>query len=99
MNQSCDYTGNDFGATYPDSICINGYLWDMDSGYNTDDGWVYTSGGELRCPQCNNGISRDVLLYWSNRVWDYYVDNIDDNNHWTQITRKRFLNTGKCYDL
>ena len=52
----CDYTGKDFGASYPDSICIDGYLWDMDSGHSDPSGefdWIYTSGGEIPCPQCN----------------------------------------------
>lgn len=27
----CNYAGHEFGASYPDSICIEGYLWDADS--------------------------------------------------------------------
>lgn len=42
-----------FGASYPDAHCIDGYLWDMDSGEATEDGWVYTSGGDEPCPFCN----------------------------------------------
>jgi len=49
----CDYQGYEFGAHYPDSICIDGYLWDADDGYSEGDGWVYTHGGELPCPACN----------------------------------------------
>ena len=45
----CSYTGSHFGATYPDAVCIDGYLWDADSGDH--DG--LTNGGELPCPQCN----------------------------------------------
>lgn len=43
----CDYTGNDFGASYPDAACHNGYLWDLDG-----DGWV---DGDFShpCPKCN----------------------------------------------
>lgn len=51
----CDFMGQDFGADYPDSICIEGYLWDADSG-DADpggEGWIYTAGGELPCPSCN----------------------------------------------
>lgn len=51
----CEFMGQDFGAAYPDSVCIDGYLWDADSG-NTDpngEGWIYTSGGEIPCPSCN----------------------------------------------
>jgi hypothetical protein len=49
----CDYRGQEFGANYPDSVCIDGYLWDADSGNATVDGWEYTHGGELPCPACN----------------------------------------------
>ena len=45
----CDYTGSHFGASYPDACCINGYLWDLDSG--DEDG--FTNGGDLPCPACN----------------------------------------------
>ena|SRR3990170_3683498 len=52
----CDYQGQEFGAAnYPDSVCIDGYLWDADSG-NADpsgDGWIYTNGGDIPCPKCN----------------------------------------------
>lgn len=51
---NCGYTGFEFGAPYPDSTCINGYLWDMDSGGRDDNGDVYLdSGGDIPCPQCN----------------------------------------------
>ena len=46
----CGYTGHEFGAGYPDSICCEGYLWDADS----DDGeGRLTHGGEWPCPACN----------------------------------------------
>ena len=50
----CDYQGFDFGATYPDSVCIDGVLWDADSGESTEDGWEYDLGGEIPCPECNH---------------------------------------------
>ncbi len=53
MSTSCDYQGYEFGAGYLDSVCIEGMLWNADSGYGTDDGWMYTSGGEIPCPLCN----------------------------------------------
>lgn len=51
----CDFMGQDFGAAYPDSICIAGYLWDADSGdpNPNGEGWLYTNGGEIPCPSCN----------------------------------------------
>ena len=27
----CDYQGHEFGASYLDSICIDGFLWDADA--------------------------------------------------------------------
>jgi len=51
----CNFMGQDFGAQYPDSVCIDGYLWDADSGDAdpSGDGWLYTVGGEIPCPSCN----------------------------------------------
>lgn len=47
---SCGYEGRHFGSAYPDAVCIDGHLWDLDSG----DGDGYLShGGEMACPQCN----------------------------------------------
>lgn len=47
----CGYTGHEFGARYPDSVCIDGFLWDADSG--GEDG--LTHGGDMACPRCNTG--------------------------------------------
>ncbi len=50
----CDYQGHDFGAHYPDSTCIDGYLWDLDSGGVDDSGNSYLDiGGYVPCPKCN----------------------------------------------
>ena len=38
-----------FGANYQDSQCIDGYLWDEDSGEG--DGLLY-NGGDIPCPFC-----------------------------------------------
>lgn len=55
----CDYQGREFGAHYLDSVCIEGYLWDADSGDSSGDGWIYTNGGDLPCPQCNHSEWRE----------------------------------------
>lgn len=39
-----------FGASYPDATCIDGLLWDLDSGSSPD---ILTSGGEYPCPFCD----------------------------------------------
>lgn len=62
---SCNYQGFEFGANYPDSVCVEGYLWDADSGYSQDDGWVYTSGGDIPCPGCNER----TWLAWAKEQW------------------------------
>lgn len=36
-----------FGARYPDATCIDGYLWDLDSG---DEPGCLSKGGEDPCP-------------------------------------------------
>jgi hypothetical protein len=57
----CNYQGHEFGATYPDSVCIDGYLWDADSGDATEDGWLYTHGGDIPCPKCNSAEHEDYF--------------------------------------
>lgn len=49
---SCGYTGSHFGAHYPDAICIDGELWDLDSCDEPGDSLLY-SGGDVPCPCCN----------------------------------------------
>lgn len=50
----CNYQGSHFGAHYPDACCIDGYLWDLDSGGSDENGETYLdSGGDVPCPQCN----------------------------------------------
>lgn len=46
---SCGYEAPHFGAHYPDARCIDGWLWDLDSG----DGEFLYSGGDVPCPACN----------------------------------------------
>lgn len=48
----CDYQGHEFGASYLDSVCINGYLWDADS--CEEPGGPLHNGGEEPCPKCNH---------------------------------------------
>lgn len=54
MPKSCGYQGAHFGAHYPDACCIDGWLWDLDSGGVDDDGNSYLDiGGDTPCPSCN----------------------------------------------
>lgn len=49
----CNYLGYEFGAgSYPDSVCVDGYLYDADSW----DGEGYTipqPDEKIPCPKCN----------------------------------------------
>jgi len=49
MSKGCQYEAPTFGAGYPDGTCIDGWMWDLDSG----DGDGLTSGGDEPCPYCN----------------------------------------------
>lgn len=50
----CDYQGAHFGANYEDASCIDGYLWDLDSGGTDESGDAFLdSGGDIPCPNCN----------------------------------------------
>lgn len=51
-----------FGAPYPDACCIDGYLWDLDSG---DEPGMLSHGGDDPCPFCNGAEYVD----WSWESW------------------------------
>ena len=59
----CNYQGYEFGAgSYPDSICIEGRLFDAD---NCDsEGALYDPLEEIPCPMCRE---KDAIDYWANR--------------------------------
>ena len=50
MSKGCGIEFPHFGANYPDARCIDGYLWDLDSG---GPGEPLTIGGDDPCPVCN----------------------------------------------
>ncbi len=63
-----------FGARYPDARCIDGFLWDLDSSEEREDGQYLTNGGDDPCPFCNteayleyavdeeNGVTKENVL-------------------------------------
>lgn len=56
----CGYQGYEFGASYPDSECFGGRLYDMD---NCDgDGNVYEPAEHIPCPMCH---PRLAVRYWT----------------------------------
>jgi len=57
----CEYQGYEFGAPYPDSMCIDGVLQDADSDYDT------TEDNPIPCPVCR---TKDAISYWKERfIW------------------------------
>jgi RecJ-like exonuclease len=60
---ACGYQGYEFGAgSYPDSICIDGRLFDAD---NCDDsGNLYQSMEDVPCPICRRA---EAVKYWTER--------------------------------
>lgn len=71
-----------FGASYPDAVCIDGYLWDLDSGDKNE----LTIGGDDPCPVCNEEEwldevlenetfeTKEEALKWRNSIMDKYLD-------------------------
>lgn len=58
----CGYQGYEFGASYPDSICYGGKLYDAD---NCDgEGNLYEPGEHIPCPMCH---PRLAVRYWTER--------------------------------
>lgn len=59
----CSYQGYEFGAgTYPDSICIEGRLYDADD--CDDQGRLYEQAEDIPCPICRPA---DAIDYWTHR--------------------------------
>ena len=59
----CDYKGYEFGAgSYPDSICVDGRLFDAD---NCDDaGNLHEPTEDIPCPMCHEA---EAIAYWKDR--------------------------------
>jgi len=59
----CNYQGYEFGASYPDSVCIDGKLYDAD---NCDDkGNLYEPDEDVPCPMCRPA---DAVKYHIHRM-------------------------------
>ena len=58
----CEYQGHEFGAHYPDSVCIDGQLFDADD--CDDQGNLYEPTEFIPCPMCS---PKDAIEWWKNR--------------------------------
>jgi len=62
LPEGCGYQGYEFGASYPDSECFGGRLYDVD---NCDsNGLIYQPDEDIPCPMCRE---KDAIAYWANR--------------------------------
>lgn len=51
LPKGCGYTGRDFGASYIDSECFGGRLYDLDNG---ESGILYEPSEYIACPSCRH---------------------------------------------
>ncbi|WP_154124182.1 hypothetical protein [Grimontia hollisae] len=71
----CGYQGYEFGATYEDGICIDGYMWDLDSGGLDENGDSFLdSGGDIPCPKCN---IKARVKYLSDEIFEMGYVSVD----------------------
>jgi len=57
---SCGYQGYEFGASYPDSICMDGQLFDAD--HCDSNGDLYAPAEYIPCPVCHK---KEAIDYWA----------------------------------
>ena len=78
--ESCGYQGYEFGAgTYPDSVCIDGFLHDAD--HCDNDGNIYLNDEAIPCPMCDREAA---IQWWFERnalSWEDSEDEDDDEGH------------------
>lgn len=81
----CEYQGCHFGATYEDAKCIDGFLWDLDSGGIDENGETFLdAGGSLPCPKCN------ASSYMRSQADDFINDGYESYDH--PLTTKEVKN-------
>lgn len=57
LPDGCGYEGHDFGASYPDSKCYGGKLYDLDNCDNA--GNLYEPLDYIPCPECHHNEWRE----------------------------------------
>ena len=74
-----------FGASYQDSQCIDGYLWDLDSG----DGEHLYGGGDIPCPFCN---TEKFIEYDPFSKENEFYEGIENEEKAKEKSREWYLN-------
>ncbi|XDF79236.1 hypothetical protein AAFX60_018940 [Aliivibrio fischeri] len=85
----CDYQGYEFGAPYPDGQCVDGFMWDLDSGGTDEDGNSYLDeGGYIPCPRCNQ---KARVKYLSDEIEEQGYSSLD-HPFTTKMVKNQFRN-------
>lgn len=72
----CDYQGYEFGARYPDSVCIDGRLFDAD--YCDGEGNLYDRGDDVPCPMCRRA---DAVKWHTQQMNGPYKERLKAARH------------------
>ena len=75
-----------FGASYPDAICCDGYLWDLDS-YDSEVGGL-TIGGDTPCTFCN---TEEFIEHDTFSKEDEFYEGIEDEEKAKEKAREWYL--------
>jgi hypothetical protein len=79
----CDYQGYEFGAgSYPDSVCIEGKLYDADNCDN--DSNLYDHGEDIPCPICRPDAA---IEYWFDQNNTFITDGLTDEENEAEAMR------------
>lgn len=65
LPDGCGYQGYEFGASYPDSACFGGKLYDMDA--CDGNGMIYEPMEDIPCPMCHR---EDAIQYHADYRFD-----------------------------
>lgn len=68
LPEGCGYLGFEFGASYPDSLCQGGKLYDAD--YCNGSGHLYDPLDDIPCPRCRP----DERAEWEAEQTEVYSD-------------------------
>lgn len=75
-----------FGASYPDAVCIDGQLWDLDK---CDDNGLYSSGDNPPCPFCNT----EAFIDYHTEIDDKELQDMNNDESLSAEDRAEILKT------
>ena len=76
IDKRCNYQGYEFGASYPDSMCIDGRLSDAD--YCDNNGNLYDREDDVPCPMCRR---KDAIKWHADQMCGPYKERMAAARH------------------